>query len=319
MTFRERLRILKAFPKIFKYDWDWTWFQLKRGNLVSTKESDLAQLFVVSHVLEKGLTMPERRLGFGQSRVRMLLEMLNSYIQKYDSTPVQVQSSLNDLAEYLYIHENAHFKLPSDITDSIKAIMKYRVSSEKTTSIKCDRATYFVKNVDFEKFARSRRSLRYYSDKNVSMDDLLDALRIAQTAPSACNRQSSRVKIIQSKEAKDYVLSIHNGTRGFGHLADKILLVTSDMASWAPDDRNMAFLDAGIYTMNLLYALHFKQICACPLNAGMESKLSKELHEKLNIPASEIPVCFITIGCAPDKFMIATSERLKIEDVYTII
>lgn len=319
MTLREYLRILKNFPKIFRYDWNWICFQLRRGNLVSTKDSDMAQLLVVSHVLEKGLTMPERRLGFGQDRVRMLLEMLNSFIQKYGATPVQVQSSLNDLAEYLHIHETAQYQLPKDIIDGIKEVLKFRVSSESTVSIKCTDAEYFVDDVDFEKFAKSRRSLRYYSDKEVSMADLVESLQIAQTAPSACNRQSTRVKIIQSKEAKEYVLSIHNGTRGFGHRANKILLITSDMASWAPDDRNMAFLDAGIYTMNLLYALHLKHICACPLNAGMDLKLSKELHDKLNIPPSEIPVCFITIGSAPEEFLIAKSERLSVEDVYTII
>lgn len=319
MKIRDILRLIKNFPKVLKYDFPWTVFQLRYSNLIRTKEERLASLLVVSHVLEKGLTMPDRHLGFGQPRVRMLLAMLRSYIDDYDAKPIQVQSSINDLAEYLYIHESAQFQLPEDITSGINEILKYRSSNEKITSIKSTSSEYFVEDVDFEKLAKSRRSLRYYSDKEVSMTDLIDALKIAQTAPSACNRQATRVKIIQSKKAKEYVLSIQNGTRGFGHLADKILLVTSDMSNWAPIDRNSAFLDAGIFTMNLLYALHYKKICACPLNADMNSKTFKEIHKVLNIPASEIPVCFITIGNAPDVFNIAKSERINVEDVYTII
>lgn len=114
-------------------------------------------------------------------------------------------------------------------------------------------------------------------------------------------------------------MSIQNGTRGFGHLADKILLVSTDMSNWAPVDRNSAFLDAGIFTMNLLYALHYKHIAACPLNADMGSKLVKEIHKRLNIPMSEIPVCFITIGNASKEFLVANSQRIDIENVYSIV
>lgn len=319
MTIKDWLRLVKNFPKIFKYDFSWTLFQLRWGNLTPTKESQLASLLVVSHVLEKGLTMPNRRLGFGQSRVEMLVGMLELFIKKYGADYVQVQAALNDLAEYIYIHKQASYNLPDQLVYSITNVLDYRKLSENKIIISCSREEYFVKDVDFEKLAYSRRSLRYYDASEVDMDRVIDAIRIAQTAPSACNRQATRVKILQSKEAKDYVLKIHNGTRGFGHLADKILLITSDMTNWAPEDRNMAFLDAGIYTMNLLYALHDHHICACPLNAGLNSNETNDFRRVLCIPSSEMPICFITIGNAPNDFMIAKSERLYIKDVYTVI
>ena len=287
---------------MLKHDIFWTYFQLRRSRLIKTKESELAVLLVDSHVLEKGLTMPNRRLGFGQQRVRNLVKYINEYISNYDASPIQVQAALNDLAEYLAVHKKASFALPEDIVKGIENLMRY-----------------FVEDVDFEKFSFSRRSLRYYSNDKVDIDRVIDAIRIAQNAPSACNRQATRVKIIQSKESKEYVLNIQNGTRGFGHLADKILLVSTDMSNWAPVDRNLAFLDAGIFTMNLLYALHHKHIVACPLNAKMDSKLFKEIHKRLNIPMSEIPVCFITIGNAPREFLIAKSQRINIKDIYSII
>ncbi len=319
MTLREILRLIKNFPKVFFYDYSWTFFQLRYSNLIESQDAQLASLLVVSHVLEKGLTMPQMRLGFGQNRVRLLIGKVKKYINKYDATPVQVQSTLNDLAEYLSIHKLASYKLPEDITDGINALMKYRTSTENTFSLQGTSLDYFTPLVDFEAFAVSRRSLRCYSSVEVEIERVIDAIRIAQSAPSACNRQATRVKIIQSKEAKEYVLGIQNGTRGFGHLANKILLITSDMSNWAPVDRNSAFLDAGIFTMNLLYALHYKKICACPLNADMNSKTFKEIHKVLNIPTSEIPVCFITIGYPTDTFKIAKSERIKVEDIYKII
>ena len=60
---------------MLKHDIFWTYFQLRRSRLIKTKESELAVLLVDSHVLEKGLTMPNRRLGFGQQRVRNLVKV----------------------------------------------------------------------------------------------------------------------------------------------------------------------------------------------------------------------------------------------------
>lgn len=300
---------------MLKHDIFWTYFQLRRSRLIKTKESELAVLLVDSHVLEKGLTMPNRRLGFGQQRVRNLVKYINEYISNYDASPIQVQAALNDLAEYLAVHKKASFALPEDIVKGIENLMRYRLDEQENFSIPCTAESYFVEDVDFEKFSFSRRSLRHYSNDKVDIDRVIDAIRIAQNAPSACNRQATRVKIIQSKEAKEYVLSIQNGTRGFGHLADKILLVSTDMSNWAPVDRNSAFLDAGIFTMNL----HYKHIAACPLNADMGSKLVKEIHKRLNIPMSEIPVCFITIGNASKEFLVANSQRIDIENVYSIV
>lgn len=207
---------------MLKHDIFWTYFQLRRSRLIKTKESELAVLLVDSHVLEKGLTMPNRRLGFGQQRVRNLVKYINEYISNYDASPIQVQAALNDLAEYLAVHKKASFALPEDIVKGIENLMRYRLDEQENFSIPCTAESYFVEDVDFEKFSFSRRSLRHYSNDKVDIDRVIDAIRIAQNAPSACNRQATRVKIIQSKEAKEYVLSIQNGTRGFGHLADKI-------------------------------------------------------------------------------------------------
>ena len=76
-------------------------------------------------MLEKGLTMPNRRLGFGQQRVRNIIKYVNEYIREYDANPVQVQATLNDLAEYLSIHKDALYNLPEDIVSGIENLMKY--------------------------------------------------------------------------------------------------------------------------------------------------------------------------------------------------
>ena len=58
---------------------------------------------------------------------------------------------------------------------------------------------YFATTADFRAFAQSRHSVRWFSDATVDLGVIKQAISIAQTAPSACNRQATRVKIIKDK------------------------------------------------------------------------------------------------------------------------
>ena len=39
MTLRETLRLIRVFPSVFKYDFFWTKFQLRRSRLIKTRGS----------------------------------------------------------------------------------------------------------------------------------------------------------------------------------------------------------------------------------------------------------------------------------------
>lgn len=116
---------------------EFTWIIrcVKYNNGATDKYVDLYSLMVISHVLEKGLTMPNRRLGFGQERVRQVLELCQKCIDKYGANSIEVQSTLNDLDEYNRVHQENQFILPSDIQDSLENILEHRMSNEKINSM----------------------------------------------------------------------------------------------------------------------------------------------------------------------------------------
>lgn len=143
----------------------------------------------------------------------------------------------------------------------------------------------------------------------------MEAIRLAQTAPSACNRQATRVKIISSEKGKKLCQSLQHGNRGFGDKADKWLLVTTELGDWAHNQVEMGYIDAGIFTMNLLYALHYYGFVACTLNAHLEVSQRKELYKGLGIPESELPAAFIVIGNPAKSFMVPKSSRLSLDDI----
>lgn len=67
---RQLLRNIIFFYRLMVEEVTWINKCMKYNNCSKNKDVELYSLLIVSHVLEKGLTMPNRRLGFGQERVR---------------------------------------------------------------------------------------------------------------------------------------------------------------------------------------------------------------------------------------------------------
>lgn len=282
-------------------------------------DSDLSCLLIESHVLEKGITMPNRRLGFGFERVRQVIDRTEQCINKYGEGYTEIQAALADLKQYKSIHESEGFELPQDINKKITDLCVYLKTDDENCYVINSRE-YFKNTNNFYEYAYQRRSLRWFADEEVPMNDIFQAIDLAMTAPSACNRQSTRVKIISNKDVlKEICNNFHNGSRGFGEKADKWLLITSEQGAWAHDQSTSAYVDVGIFTMNLLYALHYYGIISCTLNVNLNVKQKNNLRNLIGYSKSEIPVLFIAIGKPTDSFMVAKSRRLKANRVTTII
>ena len=225
---------------------------------IRTKNTSLADLLILSHVLEKGITMPERRNGFGYERVRTIIVLCNNIISQWGAEYVEVQAALSDLKQYYDMHKDANFQLPDDIVDGIEKLIPQLKNNDENCFV-ATKSDYLKQYTDFSEFAKSRHSVRWFDNTPVDDEKLLAAIKLAQTAPSACNRQATRVKIILSPEGKKLCCELQNGNRGFGDKADKWLLITTELGDWAHTDIASAYIDAGIFTMNLLYALHYSK------------------------------------------------------------
>ena len=278
-----------------------------------------ARLLIDGHVLEKGITMPERRLGFGYEKVRNLIANCNLYMTSYGEDNIELQAAIADLKQYLTIHLNENYELPQDIKMGIETLIsKSEIRDENCYSL--TKKDYFKSSRDYYDFANQRKSIRNFSNEDVSEETLLKAVELAQTAPSACNRQSVRVKIISDKGKMEIIHNeIQKGNRGFGHLANKWILITSELGAWSQSQVSMAYIDGGIFTMSLLNALHYYGICACTLNAHLSSSKLKRLQSVLQLPKSEVPIVFIAVGKPKEEFMVAKSRRKNSNDIVTII
>ncbi len=116
------------------------------------------------------------------------------------------------------------------------------------------------------------------------------------------------------------ILQKQGGNRGFGQLANKQIIIVSEVGVFGSDGkRNSAFINGGMFGMNLLYALHYEKIAACILNCSNWPKKDLELRKLCKIKESEEFIAMLTCGNSPENFRLALSKRYNIKEISKVI
>ena len=296
----ERMKIRRDVSAAFRHDR--REFLANAGALnPRNPAAKIAEITMAYHVLAKGLTMPSRRIPFGvgaADRLERLLAEWDALDAEKPTADTQVEHARAVLAEYRRVH-------------SVPSIS----SGLEPHFAKAD--FYAAVDAPFPVFAASRHVCRHFAGP-VERERLERALALALTAPSACNRQHCRLHVIEDRSLRDRLFAMQGGTRGFGEAADKVIVVTADLSAirWAWE-RHDAYVNGGIMTMNLAYALHHEKIAHCILHWSVSPANDRAAHALLSIPANEAIVQVFVCGEAPDEFDIAASPRRSPCEVVT--
>ena len=304
--------------KLFNYDKKV--FLTYAGSLEATSKcSRISEIVMGYHVLEKGLTMPRRRLGFGHDAVLHLIGMVNAFERDFGMGEKMVNHAIGVVKQYLAIHEETgyDFNVDSEFWVKVKEFAASHVDIPVCPQLHITADEFFAHtNAPFPEFAASRHTCRHYAGV-LPLETVKKAVELAMTAPSACNRQHVRVHCVSSHEKRDVIYTLQNGNRGFGRDADKLLVITSDLncLRWN-EERNDIYTNAGMFMMNLCYALHYYKVAHCILNWSVGPESDKKMHSLLGIPDNERIAALIACGPMPTEVDIAASPRKDFSDVF---
>jgi nitroreductase len=170
--------------------------------------------------------------------------------------------------------------------------------------------------MDLTGFFESRFSVRQFSPKPVPRGVIEKAIRMAQKSPSVCNRQSVKVYAFDQPAWRERVLACQRGNAGFGQELQVVLVVTSDVKTFfSAGERNQCWIDGGLFSMSLVYALHSLGVGSICLNWSAEMEEDEELHRVAGIPEGEAVIMFIGVGFLPEKLVVAQSRRKPLGEV----
>jgi nitroreductase len=173
-----------------------------------------------------------------------------------------------------------------------------------------------VTDFDFEAFAFARHSVRNYAPDPVAPELIERAVRVAQRAPSVCNRQAGRAHVYMEKPRVDEILSYQLGHRGFGHTVPCVMVITADLQSYyKPGERFQGWVDGGLFTMSLIFGLHAQGLGTCCLNWNVTRVDDLPMRAAAGIPDNEVVITMLAVGHLPDEIRVAESPRRPIDEV----
>ena len=300
-----------------------SWWRFVKNANCDYYESQPRFIYVLTsnyHVIEKCLAMPNFEPGHGEERVEVEVGDLFKYRELgFDLQHPQYIAAMQAVQEYDEVHKKLGYALPAGLQNDIDRLLEGTNIPEHHQPKVTSKEFFAHLNGTFEDFARSRHSVRAYSDKNISIETIRAVVDLARTTPTACNRQPNKTYVVGDKELIKKVATLQGGGRGFVEDANKLFIVTSAVEAFGNNEYNEVFKAGGMHAMNLLYALHAYQIGACALNWKGEKKTDVKLRALLGIPDNEEVIIVIAAGYPPEEFKYVQSERNNVEESLIIV
>ncbi len=276
-------------------------------------------ILVYSHIIEKGLSHKNPKPLFGLKRVKAISESLYQYIDKGGCDSYIIDTGVAAIKKYNTYNANLGVSemIPIPETAESRVINQIQIGTYETTK------ESLFKNADqtFTQLCNTRHSIRLYDTKSQPIDKLrlIKCIKLAQRCPNACNRQSVRVKVLLDNEKIEKLESIQGGCTGFGKNSGAILIVTVDLGYYASSENGLPMLDAGIFSMNLAYALFEDHLGSCILNCAFTTKQEKQMRELCPISNSEIYAAIVAVSDIPDNEAVRIPLSDKRPDIISII
>ena len=268
----------------------------------------VTKLRILTHEIDKGLAMNTPRKGFGKEKVNNMLRLMDKYIEfnQYDYEYDSYLDACEILEKYIDNKDKYQLDVSNIQLEKYKRqnILRDRISSSANYDI------MDAGQLDFKTFAQSRHSIRTYAkDSFVTKDEFRDIIKLARTAPSACNRQSVHAILVNEKDKVDKIMEIQGGNNGF-YGVNNCIIIASDLNSyWYDGEMNTAFVDGGLFMMNLIYSLKYYGYDCCPLIWDDYSDRRKKLSKIINLSHNMVIIGMLTVGKANKNAKILCSPR----------
>lgn len=310
-TLATRLYIQKRLLQEYAY------LRVNHGNVnkSTTINKSRASILMQAHIIEKGLSLKDVRPGFGVPKVIRLISDLKVHMDLFAD---------NDLFAMIipiiesYICFNRHNNmLDSKIVALFEELKSMNAAVEQGCSggvCRFSKQELQPNNgFNYEKFVASRHSIRNFTGDLVEESLIRKALKIAETTPSACNRQPWHNYVFTNKNNIKQIVELQGGGRQFSDDIGALILIASSADSFFGDEIGQHYVNGGLYSMNLLLALHSLGLGTIPLNMGLPMQKIKAIRKLCNMQNNEMPILLIAVGIIPETLDVAVSHRFQYE------
>lgn len=308
------------FGKVRNYIGEFRAYNRERKQVVESgknlHERLKARIVRYVHSIEKGLSIQNPRLGFGYDKIKTLYDWIKSYIAIEEIDKTCIYMAADALSAYCAYHESVG--ATSDKIEEIKKITAELVNIKENDRvnnvfggiriIRKDEINF--DEAEIERFFKTRHSIRQFSNEKIPNELILKAVALAQTAPSACNRQAVRVYVSDAIKFVEKFPGNLQGVGGFIEDSDKVILITGKISSYEEAEYKQFVVSAGIFVGYLSLSLHSLGLGACIVQRSLRpDSVWKEFSSANKIPKDEQIVCMVVVGKLQEETIVPISNR----------
>ncbi len=283
-----------------------------------SKDMIRCKILLLDHQLEKAQTYNDLKAGYGKDKIGNLKSLISAYYNKFGYDEL-VQITIGVIESHL---QNP-YSFKSDaikfwFSDFVK-IVSVNDEDKKGGIILCNSGEYTRIDALFDFFLQ-RHSCRSYSNELIMDEEIIQAIKYAQTAPSACNRQPVRAHYYSDQETIKKIVLAQKSDINWCLNAKGLFIITANK-SYIRDyyERNQTMFDSGLFCMNLVLGLHNEGIGSCFKMAQKTNSIDKNTKKIASIPDYEDISVLILVGkYSKTPTVIAKSKRLSIDTVLSI-
>lgn len=269
------------------------------------------------HRIEKALAMPNKRSCFAGDyileTVEAFIDLLNN---EYDYSQIKWGKDVLD-SYFLAVEHTPSIKTAFELYKTIK--LDYKADSEKLLPIKYSEIKKSGVSLEqFEILCRQRYSVRWYKNNIVEKEKVIQAVEIALTAPSACNRQAFRFEYIDDPDFIKLFCKLPSGTSIFADNITSMMFVIGDASAYGDSGGlHQLYLDVGLMSMTFMNALELQGVSSCPLHWPGIAEPEEKLIKLLNLKPYEKCALAFSIGYPLEDGKVMNSQRRSIDKVWS--
>lgn len=271
------------------------------------------RLLLLAHSLEKGLFLSEKKPDFGEKKAIDLLNLLKKWqnsnncfeydeaycvLLKYKEYREKQNLSNNFLAEFDDLKKNE-----KDYGAGYKVIKKEDLK-------------YNFDN--FCELCNKRHSIREFDSSYPILSDIIDVIKIATKAPSACNRQMIKVFFSVNSDTNSRLAQYIPGNSGTRDEKVIYIFIAGDISSFDYFETEQWMLNGGIFASYLTLGFTAKKIGSCIYQWPIQWKYNERVKQILNIPKQYAILTVIGIGNYRDEIKVLDCSRKEVEEYYQV-
>lgn len=293
--------------------------RIKHIDEVENKKGNHYQLVRNIHRIEKGLLMKPRRPIFAKNYIEETIELFSIEWLKSNNHDIQVKWFHDVLIEYF--ESCASDEIIDKQSEKFYSLLNVgkKWNGDRKSRKPYSRQTVSLSDITFDKFyqlTKQRRSVRWFSNKEVSRELIDKAILAANQSPSACNRQPFEYRVIDDKELLSKIVNVPMGTRGYANNIPVMIICVGNLdAYFSERDRHLIYIDASLANMSLMLALETLGLASCPINWPDIEEKEKEMAKILGLEIYQRPIMCIGLGYPDPDGKIAYSEKRDLNSI----